>query len=60
MKCTVEMGSSAMIHVPNFMKIGTGIEGILKFYISSLKDYKVGITDERDLRNAPLKWVQMA
>jgi hypothetical protein len=45
MKCTGEMGSDAMIHIPNFMKIGTDVEEILKFYISNFKYGNVGITD---------------
>jgi hypothetical protein len=29
MKCTVEMDSNGMIYVPNFIKIGFGIQVIL-------------------------------
>jgi hypothetical protein len=37
MKCAVEMGSSGMIYLPSFMKIGTGVEGILRFCVSNLE-----------------------
>jgi hypothetical protein len=30
MKCTFEMASDGMIHVPSFMKTGSGIEVILR------------------------------
>jgi hypothetical protein len=29
MKYTVEMGSGAMIHIPSFMKIGSGIQNLI-------------------------------
>jgi hypothetical protein len=50
MKYTVELGSGGMIYALSFMKIGLGVEWILRFYISDLKNYNVGITDERDLQ----------
>jgi hypothetical protein len=28
-----EMGLCGMIYIPSFMKIGTGVEGILRFYL---------------------------
>jgi hypothetical protein len=31
MKHTVEMGSGGMIYTPNFLKIDTGIEAVLRF-----------------------------
>jgi hypothetical protein len=36
-----------MIHKPSFMKIGTGVEGILKFYPSNLEGCNVYIIDGR-------------
>jgi hypothetical protein len=45
MKCTIQADSSRMIHIPIFMKIGTGFHGILRFYLSNLKGCNVGITD---------------
>jgi hypothetical protein len=29
MKCTVEMGSGAMIYIPNFVNIGSGIQNVM-------------------------------
>jgi hypothetical protein len=31
------------------MKIGTGVQAILRFYLRNLRSYDVGITDVRDL-----------
>jgi hypothetical protein len=44
MKRTLEMGSSDMINLLSFMKIDTGVEGILRFSLSNLKGSNVGIT----------------
>jgi hypothetical protein len=30
MKCGVEMGSGAMIYVPSFIRIGSGIQTLIK------------------------------
>jgi hypothetical protein len=49
MKCTVEMDSGGMICVPSFVKIGLGIEGILRFCLSNLNDCNVGVTGGSDL-----------
>jgi hypothetical protein len=35
MKYAVEMASCGMIYVPSFMKIGTGVQAILRFYLSN-------------------------
>jgi hypothetical protein len=43
MKCGFEMGG--IICIPGFMKIGTGVEGILRFGHSNLKGCYVGITE---------------
>jgi hypothetical protein len=44
---TIEMGS--MISRPCFMKISTGIQAILRFFLSNLRGCNVGITVRRDL-----------
>jgi hypothetical protein len=31
MKYTLEMGSDGVIYIPSFMKIGTGVQAILRF-----------------------------
>jgi hypothetical protein len=48
-RCAVEMGSGALIHIISFMKIGTGVQTILKFCPSNFKGCNAGITDRRDL-----------
>jgi hypothetical protein len=45
----VEMASCGIIFLPSFMKIGTGVESILRFCLNSLNGCNVGITDGRDL-----------
>jgi hypothetical protein len=37
------------IYIPSFMKIGTGIQAILRFCLRNMRGYNVGITDGRDL-----------
>jgi hypothetical protein len=49
MKCTVDMGSGGMIYVLSFMKIVTGVEGILRFCLSSLKGCNICVNKGRDL-----------
>jgi hypothetical protein len=44
----VEIGSGGMIHLP-FMKIGVGVQAVLKFCLRNLRGCNVGVTDERDL-----------
>jgi hypothetical protein len=45
MNCAVEMASCGMIHIPSFMKIGTGVRAILRFCLGNLRDCNVAITD---------------
>jgi hypothetical protein len=49
MKCAIEMGSDGMIYIQCFVKIGTGVQEILRFCLSNLNGCNVGITDGRDL-----------
>jgi hypothetical protein len=44
----VEMASYGMIYLPNFMKIGTDVQVILRFCLSNLTGGNV-ITEDRDL-----------
>lgn len=40
MKCSVEMGSVAMMYVPSFMKVGSGIQklvGLIHRYTESME-----------------------
>jgi hypothetical protein len=48
MKCAVDMGSGGTICMQSYMKIGTGVRGILRFCLSNLKGCNVGISDGRD------------
>jgi hypothetical protein len=45
----VEIASCGMIYFPSSLNIGTGVQAILRFCLSNLKGYNVGITDGRDL-----------
>jgi hypothetical protein len=38
-----------MIHIPSFMKIGTGVQAILRGFLGNFNGCDVGITDGRDL-----------
>jgi hypothetical protein len=49
MMYAVEMGSGSIICISSFMKIGRGVEGILRFCLRYLRRRNVGITDWRDL-----------
>jgi hypothetical protein len=42
-----EVGSDGIIYIPDFMKFGRDVEGILRFWFSSFDGCSVGITDER-------------
>jgi hypothetical protein len=48
------------IYILSFMKIGTGVQAILRLRLRNLRGCFVGITDGRNLRSTPLKWTQMA
>jgi hypothetical protein len=45
----VEMASCDMIFLPSFTKTGTGVEGILRCFLSNLKGCDVAVTYGRDL-----------
>jgi hypothetical protein len=59
MKCAIKVGSGDLIYIQRFIKINTGVQGILRFSLSYLKGCIVGITDGRNLRSAKLKWAQV-
>jgi hypothetical protein len=60
MKDAVEIASRGRIYLPTFMKIGTGVQAILRLCLNNFKGCNVGITDGRDLRSAPLRWLHAA
>jgi hypothetical protein len=43
------MVSCGMIYLQSFMKTGTGVQAILRVFVSNLKGCNAGITDGRDL-----------
>jgi hypothetical protein len=62
MKGAVEIGSGGMIYsyVPCLMKIGTGVQAMLRVWFSNMKGCNVGVTNVRDLWRTSFKWAQMA
>jgi hypothetical protein len=48
MKYTAEIASCGIIPVPSFLKIGTGVQAILRFFLRNLRGCNVGITDGRN------------
>jgi hypothetical protein len=50
MLCAVEMVLCGMIYMPIFMKIGTGVQAILRFCLRNLRSCNIVITDGRALR----------
>jgi hypothetical protein len=55
MMYAVEIASCGMIYLPSSMQIGRGIQAILRFRISNLNSYNVGITEGREFWFTPLK-----
>jgi hypothetical protein len=55
----VEVASCGMVYAPSFMKIGRGVQAILRFCLRSLRGCDVGISDGRDFLIAPLRWDQV-
>jgi hypothetical protein len=48
MKYTIERASCSMIQIPSFIKIGIGLQAILRFCLRNLRGCNVGITDRND------------
>jgi hypothetical protein len=46
-KYAVEMASCGIIYLPSFMKIGIGVQAILRIVLRILRGCDVGITDGR-------------
>jgi hypothetical protein len=49
MKYANDMVSGGMIYILSFIKTGTGVQAILRFYLYNLRGCSVSITVERDL-----------
>jgi hypothetical protein len=45
MKSSFEMTSYSMIYTPSFMKVGKGIQAILRVSLRNMRGYNTGITD---------------
>jgi hypothetical protein len=56
----VEIPSSPIIFLSSFMKVGTGVQAILRFRLSNLDGCNIGITNGRYLRSVSLEWAQVA
>jgi hypothetical protein len=59
MKYTVGMVTYGMIYVPSFMKIGTGIQAISRFFLRNFRGCNVGITEGRGFLIMPLRWAHV-
>jgi hypothetical protein len=46
MTYAIQMGSGGIIYIPSILKIGTGIQVTLRFWLSNLNVCNVGITDK--------------
>jgi hypothetical protein len=57
MKSPVKRGPGDVIYISSFMRIGKGVEGILRFYLSNLKGCNVGITEGSDFWSMVLRWL---
>jgi hypothetical protein len=49
MKYAIEIASCGMIHIPSYIKIGTGIQAILWCFLRNLKDCNVGMALGKDI-----------
>jgi hypothetical protein len=49
-----------MIYIPCFMKIGAGVQAILRFGLRNMRGCNIGITDGRDLRYTSLRFLHMS
>jgi hypothetical protein len=48
------------IKLSSFMKMGTGVQAILRFSLRNIKGCNSGITDGRDVWSTPLRWNQVS
>jgi hypothetical protein len=46
-------------YIPGFMRIGSGLQVILRFCLKNLRGSDVGISIGRDLYITPLKWGEL-
>jgi hypothetical protein len=55
----VEMASCGVIYLPSFMKIGSGVEAILRFCLRNVRGCDVCVTEERNSVIMPLRRAQV-
>jgi hypothetical protein len=55
MMYTAEMGSGSMINVPSYMKVGAGVQVLLRYFSQKFERPQVGIFDGTDLCCTPLR-----
>jgi hypothetical protein len=60
MKYAAEIAPCGVMYELSFMKIGTGVQAIVRIVFRNLRGCNVGITGGRDLLNVPLKWPEVA
>jgi hypothetical protein len=56
MKYASEMASCGKIYTPSFIKMGQGVQAVLRSSLRNLRGCNVSITDLGDLRSTPLRW----
>jgi hypothetical protein len=44
-----ETASYGMMYLPSFMKIGTGVQAVLKLFLRNLRSCNICIADGRDI-----------
>jgi hypothetical protein len=59
MKYAFEMAVDGMVNLSNFMKIGTDIQKILRFWLKNVMGCNASINNGRDLLITPLRLNQM-
>jgi hypothetical protein len=53
------MLSCGMIDISNLIKIGAGVQAVLRFCLRNMRGCNIDITDGSDLRIMPLTWGQV-
>jgi hypothetical protein len=53
------MDSYGMTYIPSFMKIGTGVQAILRLFLRNLRGCNIGITEGRNFLITLLRWAQV-
>jgi hypothetical protein len=59
MKYAIKMASCGILYIPSSLKIGTGVQAILRLCLRNLRGCNVDITNGRDFLVMPLRWAQV-